>query len=163
MKKCLLVLLVAVGTARLATAQQYTTAIGIKGGFSGHGALSLKHFFEGPSAVEFNLGGGAHTIWLQGLYERNTNIQDRLDWYWGVGGDIGFWSKGYHYYNNHYNDDYYDDKSGVWGGVDGVIGLEYTFDEIPINLALDVDPTIRLFPYIGFDIGAALAARIAIK
>jgi len=163
MKKLVLMLTVILGMAQFTTAQQYNTAIGIKGGFPGYGALSVKHFFGGASAVEFNLGGGAHNIWLQGLYERNTNIEGGLDWYWGVGADVGFWSNGYRYYNNRYNDDYYYNRGGAWGGLDGVIGLEYTFEEFPLNLALDVNPTVRLFPYVGFGIGGALAARIAIK
>lgn len=162
MKRLLLATLLVLGTTGLTTAQQYNTAIGIKGGFPNYGALSIKHFFGGASAGEFNLGGGAHHIWLQGLYERNTNIEGGLDWYWGIGGDVGFWSDGYRYYNGRYRDYYYG-RGGTWGGVDGVIGLEYTFGEFPLNLALDANPTVRLWPYVGFGIGGALAVRIAIR
>ncbi len=70
-----------------------------------------------------------------------------LDWYWGLGADVGFWSNGYRYRNDRYDDDYYNDNhNGTWGGIDGVIGLEYTFAEVPINLAFDINPTIRVFP-----------------
>jgi hypothetical protein len=157
MKRLLLAALLVLGTTELTTAQQYNTAIGIKGGFPNYGALSIKHFFGGASAAEFNLGGGAHHLWLQGLY-----IEGGLDWYWGIGGDVGFWSNGYRYYNGRY-DDYYYGRGGTWGGVDGVIGLEYTFGEFPLNLALDANPTVRLWPYVGFGIGGALAVRIAIR
>jgi hypothetical protein len=137
--------------------QQYNTALGIKGGFPGYGAFSVKHFF-GKGALEGNIGGGARHIWLQGLYEQNYNISGGLDWYWGLGMDVGFWDNDYYY---HHEDHYY--HGGTWGGIDAVFGLEYTFDEVPINLAADLGPRLRLWPYTGFDFGGAIAVRFAIK
>lgn len=139
--------------------QQYSTAIGIKGGYPGYGSLNLKHFLGGSNAIEASVGGGAHHVWLQGLYERNAALEGGLDWYWGLGADLGFWSNGYSYYHKK-SDRYY---SGAWGGLDAVIGMEYTFEEVPINIAADLGPTIRLFPYVGFGWGGAVALRYAIK
>jgi len=34
--------------------------------------------------------------------------------------------------------------------MDGILGLEYTFSEAPINLSLDWKPEIELTPYNGF-------------
>lgn len=162
MKKVLFTLLLAFGITGLAQAQQYGTAIGLKGGFPGYGAVSVKHNLGGSSYIEGNLGGGYRHLWIQGLYEKNFNIEGGLDWYIGGGADFGFWSDGYRYYRGRYNDYYYG-RGGAWGGLDGIIGIEYTFDEIPINLALDATPNIRLFPYVGFGIYGSFAVRFAIK
>lgn len=139
--------------------QQYHTAIGIKGGFPGFGSLNVKHFFGGSSALEASLGGGARHIWLQGLYERNNALNQGFEWYYGFGADLGFWTNGSGYYNANNNKTY----TGAWGGLDGVLGLEYTFEEIPLNLALDLGPSIRLFPYVGLTWNGGLAVRYAFK
>lgn len=97
-------------------------------------------------------------MWLQGLYEINNDLGSGFDWYYGIGADLGFWT-GHDYYH-HYHDRYY---NGAYGGVDGVIGIEYTFSEIPLNLALDAVPTIRVFPYVGFNFYGNFAIRFAIK
>lgn len=157
MKKILKLAILLAFTTSFANAQQYNTAIGVKGGFPGFGTLSIKHFFASPSAFEINLGGGSHSLFVQALYERNSGISDGFDWYWGLGGHVGFWSRGYNY---RYNDEYY---TGSYGAVDGVLGLEYTFSEIPLNLAVDAGPSMRLFPYVGFGFGGAIALRFAIK
>jgi hypothetical protein len=159
MKKVLFIL--ALISINYSFGQQYKTAIGIKGGynFSSGASLNLKHFLGGSSAIEVSVGGGPHHLWLQGLYERNQALSKGFEWYWGLGGDLGFWSNGYKYYSKKY-DHYY---SGVWGGFDGVLGIEYTFQEIPLNLALDMGPTIRLFPYVGFGWAGGFALRFAIK
>lgn len=163
MKKLILLAFVIFGLSNLTNAQQYRTAIGIKGGFPGYGSLSVKHNIGGTSYLEGNLGGGYRHLWLQGLYEKNFNIQGGLDWYLGGGADVGFWSDGYYYYGRgHHHHDYYTGR-GAWGGIDGIVGLEYTFEEVPINLALDVTPTIRLFPHVGFYMYGSLAIRFAIK
>jgi hypothetical protein len=157
MKKIVLLLVLSLGMISTSFGQQYKTAIGIKGGFPGYGAVSIKHFL-GAGAIEGNIGGGARHIWLQGLYEQNYGIDGGLEWYWGLGADVGFWDNDYYWHHgNHY---YY---GGSWGGLDGVLGLEYTFEQIPIDLALDAGPRIRLWPYVGFDFGGALAVRFAIK
>lgn len=157
-----LILLVGISISTICLGQNYNTAIGVKGGyyFTGGAALSVKHFMGSSSAFEINAGGGRYHLWVQALYERNMAIGDRgLDWYWGLGGDLGIWSYGHRYYYPR-GEVYY---TGAWGGVDALLGLEYTFPNAPINLALDAGPTIRLFPYVGVGVSSALALRFAIK
>ena len=134
-------------------AQQYSTAIGIKGGyaFQSGGGINAKHFLGGASAIEVTLGGGARHIWLQALYERNQELSHGVEWYYGFGGDLGsFTNGGYNGYSN-----------GLFIGVDGVVGVEYTFEEFPLNLALDTGPTLRVIPYVGFGWSGGLAVRYA--
>jgi len=159
MKRIGITFIFALALLSTAVGQQYKTAIGIKGGFPYYGSLNLKHFF-GASAGEFRLGGGRHDFFIQGLYEKNYGLGQGFEWYWGVGGHLGFWNYGYnegHYYKNKYYD------RGSYGGIDGVLGIEYTFTEIPLNLAVDAGPAVNIFPYTDVYFGAAIAARFAIK
>ena len=78
-----------------------------------------------------------------------------MKWYFGVGGHIGFWNGDY---TNHY-----------WGepgttytvvGIDGILGLEYSFSEIPINIGLDWKPAFNIVGYSGWWAdGGALSIR----
>lgn len=137
-------------------AQQYKTAVGVKGDWSSLDVdlaeFSVKHFFSAPSAFEINFGAGRRFIWLEGLYLYNHPLKNDFDWYVGGGVDLGYWN---------YNYDRMYDKSthtGFWGGATGVFGVEYTFDVIPINVALDAGPTLRLIPdmEVGIKVGFAL-------
>jgi hypothetical protein len=176
MKKILLIASLCLLVTNYGFNQDYSTAIGIKGGFSGIGALNIKHSLGGSAAFEGSIGGGSNLLWLQGLYEINNPIEGGLSWYYGGGADIGFWTYSRSYYNK-YNVAYYNDLDDdddfyfgnrynghrAFGGLDGVIGLEYTFAKIPLNLALDASPALRLFPRVGFALYGSIAARFAIK
>ncbi len=170
MKKKLLIATLCLLVANFGMTQDYKTAIGIKGGFPGLGSLNLKHNMSSNSAFEFSLGGASNLIWLQGLYEINNPIQSGFSWYYGGGVDIGIWTYSNSYYGPGYYD--YDDHFYVgnryygkraFGGIDGVIGLEYTFANIPLNFAVDASPVLRLFPRVGFNVYASIAARFTIK
>ncbi len=160
MKKVLVTLLLAVSCI-YSNAQEYNTAIGFKGAFPGWGALSVKHFFAGQSAIEGNLGIGRNAFWLQLLYERNQSIAgaEGLDWYWGVGGDLGAWD--HYYFDRYYHDRVY--NGDFFLGADAVVGLEYTIPTVPLNFALDVGPTLRVLPYTSLYFGASFAIRFAIR
>ncbi|NBR13349.1 MAG: hypothetical protein EBQ94_12585 [Flavobacteriales bacterium] len=135
--------------------QNYKTAVGIKGGFPGYGSLNGKHLFGSKSAIEASIGGGSNTIWVQGLYEIVNPLDDKFNWYYGAGPDFGFFSS----------------KSIITGernsnfilGVSALIGIEYTFEDFPLNLALDTGPSLSLVPSAGFNWGGAVAVRYAIK
>ena len=40
-------------------------------------------------------------------------------------------------------------KGGGVIGVDAVFGVEYTFDEIPLNICIDIMPNLNLVGYVG--------------
>ncbi len=142
-------------------AQRYQTALGVKADYTTldipSAELSLKHFFSGPSAVEVNLGGSRRYIWLQTMYMRNQFLTSDLDWYWGAGADGGYWVKG------SYGRTDIGTTQGFWAGIDGTIGLEYTFDVVPINLALDTGPSMRIYPEVKFGWMAGFAMRYAFR
>ncbi len=125
------------------SAQSYQTGIGLRGGFSN--GLTIKHFLTESTAVEGILSTRWRGFLITGLYEleRTTSVSG-LDWYYGIGGHVGFWNR------VRDNNPFFDNDGGTVVGVDGIIGIEYTFDEIPINLSLDWKPAFNLIGYTGF-------------
>jgi len=90
---------------------------------------------------------------ISGLYERVlwTGEYPGLNWFFGGGVHLGFSDD---------NPDYIASESTAVFGLDGIVGLEYTFDEIPLNLQLDVLPSVNLFGHTGWNgINGALSIR----
>lgn len=143
MKKLIFVLLVALFVAPQIKAQDYNTGIGLRGGFSS--GLTIKHFLSERKAVEGIFDSRWHGFAITGLYEVHQQAfdTDRLNWYYGVGGHIGFWDA---------NDKKWGDNTGNYTiiGIDGILGLEYNFKEIPFNLSIDWKPAFNVIGYSGF-------------
>jgi hypothetical protein len=158
MKKLLIVNLILFNSF-VAFDQQYALALGIKGNrnYNGGASLTLKHFVKSNGAFEWNVGLGKNDFWCQGLFEMNYPLKKSLEWYWGVGADFGTWRNGFQFFSKP-NQSYY---SGVWSAVDGVIGLEYTFKQAPVNIAIDLGPMFRMYPYFGVTLSSGVALRYA--
>ncbi len=86
--------------------------------------------------LEFDLGWrnskDVDAFKLVGLYQWVWNIEGGFNWYAGVGAGIGSWS----YNKNDFKD------SGSFVLAAGDIGIEYNFQEAPIQLSLDFRPEI---------------------
>ena len=122
----------------------YNTGIGLRGGFTS--GLSLKHFVSSNSAVELVLGSRWHGLNITGLYElhkRNALGINRLSWEYGLGARVGFYNG--KYYREWNDDKYYNDRNYTAVSVVGLLGLEYTFGEIPFSLGLDIMPYFDLY------------------
>jgi len=133
--------------------QDYNTGIGIRAGF--YSGITIKHFISTNTVLE----GIVDTRWrgfqFTGLYEINHQAFDteRWNWYYGIGGHVGFW----------------DGNNTNWGnsgtnytvaGIDGILGLEYNIEEIPINIGIDWKPAFNIIGYTGFwGDGGALSVR----
>jgi hypothetical protein len=132
MKKIILTLILVLSILMSAGAQDYKTGIGLRGGISQ--GLTLKHFLNEKTAVEGLLQTHWGGVELTGLYEifnaRAFDVE-RLNWYYGFGAHIGS-------YNNA------DLPSGTVLGLDGILGLEYSFVEAPINIGVDWKPVFNL-------------------
>jgi hypothetical protein len=143
MKKLFTIILVVLFVGLSLNAQDYKTSLGLRAGVP-YG-LTIKHFMSETNAVEGILASNWGGFVATALFENEhwTGHYPGLNWYWGAGAHIGFWSAGANrYLNSTYN--------GSVIGVDGVLGLEYTFDEIPLNLSLDVLPSINLIGSTGW-------------
>jgi hypothetical protein len=142
MRKGIITLIMVMSVLALANAQDYKTGIGIRAGFSS--GLTIKHFVSSNDAFEGLLTTRWQGFDITGLYEIHNQAFDvkNLKWYYGGGAHLGF-------YNGNYV---------TWGrsgsaytvvGIDGIIGLEYTFDELPINIGIDWKPALNLIGYTG--------------
>jgi hypothetical protein len=153
MKKKLATLLFALSLCTIGFSQDYSTGIGARLGYSN--GLTVKHFISGTSALEGILSSRWRGFEVTGLYELNYNAFNtpRLNWYIGFGGHVGFWNGDHAYWGNR-------GESYTVVGIDGIIGLEYNFIEVPIGLSIDWKPEFNFIGYSGFwGDGGALSVR----
>ncbi len=153
MRKLFFIFILSVSSVHFLSAQNYNTALGIRAGaFNG---VSLKHFLSSRHAVEGILSFRWQGFSVTGLYEIHDQAFDvqGLQWYYGFGAHVGFWDGR----NVRWTDGV---DNQVILGVDGIIGLEYNFAEIPINISLDWKPALNLIGYSGFWAdGGAISVR----
>jgi hypothetical protein len=138
MKRTIIIVLFLLITSQFISAQDYKTSLGLRAGYPYWG-LTIKHFLSENHAIEGIMASNYGGLVITGLYENEhwTGQYPALNWYWGFGAHVGFWDAG----ANKYVESTY---TGSVIGIDGVLGLEYTFDEIPLNLAFDIQPTVNL-------------------
>ncbi len=153
MRNFLMTIVVMFCIVALSNAQDYNTGIGLRGGFSN--GITLKHFLGESTAVEGILMSRWRGLEITGLFEIHNQAFDveRLNWYYGLGGHIGFWDGNNVNWVN-------DNTAYTVIGVDGIIGIEYNFEEAPINISLDWKPSFNIIGYFGFwPDGGALSVR----
>ena len=143
--------------------QNYSSAIGIKSGYPGHGSINFKKFTGSNVAVDIlggtNFSGFSKYFWIQCLFEYNKNIINGsgFNYYLGAGPSLGYYTAGGYTTKKGI---YY---SGPWGGVTGVIGIEHTFSALPLNMALEAGPYVNLMPRLNVDGLVNVAIRYAIQ
>ena len=144
MKKFIFATALLLTTALISYGQSYTTGIGLRGGFAN--GITAKHFLTERNAVEGILSTRWDGFMLTGLYEIQDVAFDTpgLYWYYGVGAHIGFWDG---YANHRWFDE---DRSYTVIGIDGIIGLEYAFAEIPFSISLDWKPAFNITGHSAF-------------
>ena len=155
-KKTGFTILLSVFLFTLSYAQDYNTGIGLRGG-NGNG-VTIKHFVGSNAAFEGIIATRWDGLELTGLYEIHNRAFDteRLNWYYGFGGHIGFWDDS-NYDNRGWGEE---GKSYTVIGVDGILGLEYNFTEVPLNLSVDWKPAFNIYGYSGFwGDGGAISIR----
>ena len=144
MKTCSLFILV-VGFSMLSLsnslAQNYKTAVGARIGYPL--TLSGKYFIDESIAVEANLGLRAFSgySWVAlsaaGLKHKPLDVLDGLNWYYGAGLSVYFWRF----------DQINTLSSSSSLGLQGYVGLYYTFKKSPINVTIDWTPTFFINGY----------------
>lgn len=157
MKKIIFISIFGVFTL-FSSAQDYRGAIGFRGGVDQ--GITLKNFVGGSSAFDLILSTHHFGLHFTALYEKhNFDIfgVPNLALFYGFGGHIGF-------YNSSRWPNYWPTySSGTIIGADLVIGIEYTFKEIPINLAIDVVPSLNIIPGLWYWQKGALSIRYVFK
>lgn len=142
MKKIISLLLLSfLAVVSLNAQTNYSRAVGIKagGGFS----FTYKQFVTENNNLEAQA-----TLWnkgfrVSGLYEFNFYRFEQapgLALFAGPGVHIGFWK-------DEFQKDY---NSKAEFGIDGIIGLDYKFSNVPVNISLDWQPAVTLVGSAGF-------------
>lgn len=128
MKKFAILIIVSMLSAAVA-AQNYNWAIGVRGGAQTSG-ISTKINFNPTNSLELILDL-AHGVNGYALAQWNIPvIAQGFNFYYGAGAHIGQWKKhGYHKFTF---------------GIDGMIGLEYKIQNIPLVLSVDYKPALNL-------------------
>ncbi len=135
MKKYLFIIVLILSASFASKAQDYKTAVGLRiGAYNG---ASIKHFIKEKSALEGILTTRWNSVQLTGLYEYHLDFPDvdELNWYFGGGAS-------FRNYNASNKNNYAYNATSL--GLVGVIGLEYTFIDIPLSLSLDWMPYFPL-------------------
>jgi len=135
--------------------QLYNTGVGARLGF--FNGLTVKHFVNQGQAVEGILSTRWNGFIITGLYEFQRPFSDvnNLEWFYGAGAHVGFWQSGRYHYDS--------DASSVFG-VDLILGVEYTFDEVPFSVSLDWKPAFNLLGnHTWWGDGAALSIRYTFR
>lgn len=155
----LLILVIGVMVTHTTFAQQYNTAIGVRGDWSNLDTdlaeLSCKHFFDRNNGLEGNFGFAREYFWLETMYHHNQTLKGNVDWFFGGGADFGYWNTNY---DRRYSAS---ERTGFWSGTSAVLGVEYTTSFIPINLSFDFGPTLRVIPEVKMGIKVGFSLRYA--
>ncbi len=112
----------------------YANGIGLRLGYNA--ALSYKHFISNAGALEgiVGLNLGDNYLNIAAMYEHHLPIKEvsGLQWYFGAGMGAVF----------------YDGGPGF--SVNGILGLDYKFNNAPFNISLDWMPGYYLNDDLGF-------------
>jgi len=149
MKKIIVSLLVVLTTGIFYTAsaqQPYTTAVGVRLSSSNamvSNAISVKHFVNDKIAVEGLLSFG-DPLALGALLELHQPLSSQgLSWYYGGGAYLSFVKT--------VNTTTQKTSTDPNFGAQGVIGLDYKFINIPLNISLDWKPELNIVNDINFE------------
>jgi hypothetical protein len=140
-----LLLILIVSSFSLLKAQDYKVGLGVRLSSSSptlSNAVTFKYFMNERNALEGLVSFGSR-FGIGALYEAHRpTTATGLNWFFGGGGYIGF------------------QDGNTYLGPTGIIGLDYKFTNIPLNLSLDWKPELDIIPDINFVPDAfALSAR----
>lgn len=130
--------------------QNYKMALGFKGGYPGYGSLNAKKSISNSDYLEASIGGFGRYPYNIGFhvqldYERMQALEEGFSFYYGGGVLLGLTS------------------SFVHLAPKALLGLEYNFEDLPLNISIDTGPYLFVSPKIGFIWGGGLALRYAIR
>jgi hypothetical protein len=161
-KLCMLFIMIGLGFATQAHSQNYyEKAVGLRLGWglglTGKMFLNDKAAIEGIARYRGFGGFGVNWYWLsiQGLYLIHNPLEEvtpGLQWYYGGGAYVGFYGGDWNYPGS--------DFSSTFVGISGALGLDYKFEDIPLNVSVDWIPSFQIVGGTGFTgESGGLAAR----
>lgn len=147
-------------------AQEYKNAVGIRLGPNSPAispGFTFKHFLNETNAVE-GIIGLSNGIGLCALYEWHHPIEsvEHLHWFVGAGGYAAFRSATTYTVNKVDGSSSTIRSSNSYIGAAGIVGVDYKFDQIPLNISLDWKPELNVLTTVGFEASAVgVSARFA--
>ena len=134
--------------------QNYKMALGFKGGYPGYGTLNAKKSISKSDYLEASIGGFGRNSYSTGFhveldYERMQALEEGFSFYYGVGVLLGM--------------SLIQNSAYLHLAPKALLGLEYNFEDIPLNISIDTGPYLFVSPKIGFIWGGGLALRYAIR
>lgn len=145
----LFVILVSFISNSTSAQQLYKNALGLRiSGVSSLGGpgVTFKHYLNDKAAVEA-IFSFKDPVGIGAMYQLHKpwNVLPNLNWYYGGGAFVTF------------------SKPSIGAGGMGVIGVDYKFDNLPLNIALDWKPEIVLAPEVGVNFNTfGLSLRVTL-
>lgn len=147
MKKFFLIALVAsLGAMSSVKAQDYRTAIGVRlssASAAVNNSISVKQFINERAAIEGLFSFGDPLAFGALLEIHKPLAASGLSWFYGGGGYLSFLKV----YNPNKQKNEIDPNFGAMG----VLGLDYKFANVPLNLSLDWKPELNIVSDINFE------------
>ena len=151
MKRLILVFIFLIAT-NLTFAQGFSRALGIRAGYTS--GFEYRFYTNDLNSYKFLLGTRDHGVQLHALKEFHKydlfDFAYQIVFYYGFGVHGGYESWDVNYYRN--QEHIYDTRASVIAGLDGLAGLEYVFDAVPISAGLEVKPYFDLLGREIFDL-----------
>jgi hypothetical protein len=129
-------------------AQRYTSSLGLRGGSPGVTYLNAKYRIN-QQAYELGIGGNNSSVWVHGNAYYQNELNDILDYYYGFGANVGLGNMSKFEMN----------YTGLGLGASAVIGLEHTLEDFPLNVSIDVGPSLYVLPRLQLGFAWALSVR----
>ena len=127
-------------------AQDYKTALGVRLSSSQpmvNNSISLKQFINDKTAIEGLLSFG-DPLALGVLVEFHKPLSaSGLKYFYGAGGYFAFVKT--------YNPNHGRNETDPNFGAQGIVGLDYKFNNVPFNISLDWKPELNIVPDINFE------------
>jgi hypothetical protein len=104
-------------------------------------------------------------IFLQGriLFQQDIQVEDlegKFQWYWGIGGVFKAATVDFRYRDPRLNEFFNTRRNDIDLGPEGIIGLEYTFEDVPITLYGEFSMMLEFVDRLNFRAFAGTGARI---
>lgn len=125
--------------------QEFKQSVGFRVGLTS--GFEYRVFSDDIDSYRFLLGTNNRGLKLHVLREFHKpglfEFSDQLVFVYGAGIHGGYerWDEMYYSYNT----SYYRTRTAFIAGLDGLAGLEYLFQEVPITLGLEVKPYFDFF------------------
>ena len=143
--KRLLLLLIFIIVSFMSYSQEFKHAAGIRAGLTG--GIEYRIYTDDLNSYKFLLGSRDRGLILHVMKEFHKwdlfDFTDRLYFVYGGGIHAGYERWDQRYYD--YNYSYYVTRTAFIAGLDGLAGLEYLFNEVPLSLGFEVKPYFDLF------------------